>query len=72
MLAEPLRDTVLMDEQYRERLLASVSPEFAVVPDLSAEQIRLLVSFLEALSSPKLQQLERWVPEQVPSGLPID
>lgn len=72
IVAEPLRDTVLENEHYREKMLATVSPELSVVPDLSAEQIRLLVSFLGSLSSPELEQLERWVPERVPSGLPID
>lgn len=71
-LDEPLRNTVLMDAQYREKMVASISPELDVVPELSAEQIQLLVLFLESLSSPELQNLERWIPEQSVSGLPID
>ena len=58
--------------RYREPLLASVSPALDVVPSLSDEQIEHLVAFLAALTDPAAHNMDGLVPDDVPSGLPID
>jgi cytochrome c peroxidase len=58
--------------RFRDPLLASVSPELAVVPALSDDQIDQLIAFLGALTDPVATDLDALVPASVPSGLPID
>ena len=48
------------------------SPEINVVPDLNDQEMEQLVAFLEALTSPSTKNLSHLVPENVPSGLPVD
>lgn len=58
--------------RYREPLLASVSPELDVVPNLSDAEIDELIAFLGALTDPAATDLDALVPAEVPSGLPVD
>lgn len=67
-----LQETVLRQPQYRDLLLERVAPELEVIPELSEQELAALVEFLGALTSPGASRLERWVPERVPSGLPIE
>ena len=48
------------------------APSFNLPPtDLSDEELRVLLAFLEALTSPSATDLSHIVPEAVPSGLPV-
>jgi cytochrome c peroxidase len=58
--------------RYLDPLLASVTAELDAVPELSDEQIADLVAFLHALTDPAAANLDHLVPEDVPSGLPIE
>jgi cytochrome c peroxidase len=55
----------------RGAVLATLDPD---LPDYrpSDQDIADLLAFLESLSSPSVASLNAWVPESVPSGLPVD
>ena len=71
-LSEPLQQSARDAAQWHDQILATLSPELAVVPALNDIQLSDLISFLESLSSPSASDLDRWIPNEVPSGLPID
>lgn len=71
-LPEALRSTLLTESHYTDELEAMISPEIGVVPALDDAQVDDLIAFLEALGDSSLQPLERWIPDTVPSGLPVD
>ena len=52
-------------------LLDTLAPEIGVTPQLTDAQITQLVAFLGALTDPAAADLDHWVPERVPSGLPV-
>ena len=58
-------------QSQRALILNGVTPVLDEIPDLSDEQIDLLVEFLKSLSSPTTLQLAGKVPSSVPSGLPV-
>lgn len=54
-----------------DNILATVSPQLPEV-ELSAQQIRQLVAFLESLTDPAATDMRHLIPAQVPSGLPVE
>ena len=58
-------------DQFIQRLIDAIDPNLAV-PNLSDDEIADLVAFLGALTDPAASDLEHLIPDQVPSGLPVD
>lgn len=52
-------------------IIATLSAEIEAVPPLTDAEIAQLEAFLNALSSPSADDMERWVPDIVPSELPV-
>lgn len=69
---EALRGTVQSSATLHDRLLASLSEELSVVPALSDAQVDDLKAFLVACGDPAVEQLDRLLPEALPSGLTVD
>ena len=69
---EALKGTVQAAATLHDRMLATLSEELSVVPDLSDEQVDDLKAFLMACGDPAVEQLERLLPETLPSGLTVD
>ena len=67
-----LQGTVQDDPDTLWMILFSMRPRNALPTRLSNREFNQLMSFLEALSSPTLSQLNQVVPRDVPSGLPVD
>jgi cytochrome c peroxidase len=55
-----------------EMMLAQVDPALGDGRALSAAELAALLAFLEALTDPAAADMADLVPEQVPSGLPVD
>ncbi len=52
--------------------LATAAPELRHGLPLSAQDIDALVAFLQALTDPAALNLDQFIPDMVPSGLPLD
>ena len=50
----------------------NLSPKIRQVPDLSESEVRQLVDFLFALNGREITPFEEWIPETVPSGIPVE
>ncbi len=68
---ESLRETVQLEPFARDMVLSGLSEELDVVPELSDVQVNDLIVFLEACGDPEVLELERLVPEKLPSGLMV-
>jgi cytochrome c peroxidase len=55
-----------------ERQAHTVSPDLSNGLSLSEQDVSDLVSFLESLTDPEAQNLSDFIPDNVPSGLPLD
>ncbi len=67
-----LRESVQEDPLTQASLLSTLDGLLRRPPSLSEQEIRDLLDFLEALTSPSLARLNETIPESVPSGLPVD
>lgn len=64
-----LRDTwVLKNDQLRGRIAAANELQPRALGD---REVADLVAFLESLTDPSSLDLSRWIPDEVPSGLPV-
>ncbi len=70
-LQTELQDTFQDDEALIEQMLANLDPLLAKPQSLSAEEIAYLIAFLESLTDPAVAELDRVIPENVPSGLAV-
>jgi cytochrome c peroxidase len=70
-LPEPFRDLVHQDEALLEEILETLDERLAEPTELSDEEFRQLMAFVEALTSPSAVDLSHLVPGSVPSGLPV-
>ncbi len=68
-----LRGTFVDDPAIIDELLATVDPALAVYgPPLSEREIKDLMAFLSALTDPASLNLFELIPDEVPSGLPLN
>lgn len=70
-LSELMKDTCQDHPEVLEAILASYRQTASHGVDLSAEEVQLIIVFLEALTSPSALDLEHTIPETVPSGLRV-
>jgi cytochrome c peroxidase len=55
-----------------KKIASLAKPEEIVPISLNEKEIKELVTFLKALTSPSLDDLVKLIPERVPSGLPVE
>ncbi len=67
-----LRPYVQNTERDLQKMLSTFSSQVQSRQQLSEAELKDLLQFLNALTSPSLKDLEINVPAQVPSGLPVD
>lgn len=72
LLAREFRLQVHRDPEALGQVEATISPMAHLVPALEESEISDLVAFLKSLTSPSARNLEYLVPEQTPSGLPLN
>lgn len=70
-LPADLRATLRNESAVVADVMSTLDPIIVSRPDLDAEEIDKLLTFLHALSSPSAVDLAYLVPESVPSGLPV-
>lgn len=66
-----LHSTVQNDEAVTRALLETVDAQLAPTRRLSPMEVQQLISFLETLTDPIVEEMEDMVPTAVPSGLPV-
>jgi cytochrome c peroxidase len=71
-LSPALRPSVRDDPATAAAVLATLDPLVRTPPALSEEGLDDLMAFLGALTSPTLELLPLVIPDEVPSGLPVD
>jgi cytochrome c peroxidase len=71
-LSPDLRSTVRNDPATTAAVLATLDPLVQTPRPLSEQDLDDLMEFLGALTSPTLELLPLEIPDQVPSGLPVD
>jgi cytochrome c peroxidase len=71
-LPPALSSTVRNDPATTAEVLATLDPLVQKSLALSEQDVEDLMAFLGALTSPTLESLPLVIPEQVPSGLPVD
>jgi cytochrome c peroxidase len=70
-LPPDLQRTLHNDELLVADMLAYLDPRLAHIEPLTVGEINDLLAFLTALADPAAKRLDRYVPERVPSGLPL-
>ena len=70
-LSEEFRDQVHRSDEVIEDVAETVSDHAVPLRELTDQEVDDLVVFLHALSAPGADDLSRWVPEDVPSGLAV-
>ncbi len=70
-LPDELRETIQNDAETLNGIIEWLDPVIAESPALTNEEVADLLAFLEALTSPTAQDWEQFVPDSVPSGLPV-
>jgi len=70
-LPKELRDSCQVDSETTQMILETLDPMLDVSMELSEDKIADLVIFLHALTSPSAIDLRRFIPDRVPSGLPV-
>ena len=68
-LPEALRESLQNSTVTHERILATLDPQLEQLPTLSPWEIHQLIAFLQSLADPEAQDLDKNIPESVPSGL---
>ncbi len=72
-IPEDLRDTYKGSPEVINEILSTLDPELKNIEELTPEEFDALVDFVEnALTDPDVNYLSIWIPESVPSGLPVD
>lgn len=70
-LEEPLSQTINHSEIINQRLLDHLDPKVLEPNTLDDREVEDLISFLHSLTDARALKLEAWIPEWVPSGLPV-
>jgi cytochrome c peroxidase len=70
-LSTEIKASLRNESATNDELIGALDPLIVSQSELSDEEIDLLLTFLQALSSPSAADLSRLVPASVPSGLPI-
>jgi len=65
-------DSVSDEAEVRGALLARLDPSMETPIELSDAEFSDLIEFLGALTDPEVWELGRFVPDSVPSGMPVD
>ncbi len=71
-LAPDLRDSFQGNEATIDAILGNLDPLVATPLSLGDGEVNDILTFLEALTDPAAADLNRDVPDSVPSGLPVD
>jgi len=71
-LTVELRGTVQEEQSLTQTMLAQLDPRVLPPVELTDEEFRELMSFLDALTDPEAQRLDALLPARVPSGLPVE
>jgi len=71
-LIPAFRPTVQRDEATLTALLANLDPQVSTPVTLTDTDVQDLVKFLESLTDPSALDMRQFIPEAVPSGLPIE
>lgn len=67
-----IRDLYHGDEATIQALLERLDGRLRTSPDFSPEEEEALVAFLRSLTDPRAHDLAHLIPDEVPSGLPVD
>lgn len=70
-LEEALKHTYQNSEAVKQQLLANLDPQLTTKIPLTDQHIQDLVAFLQTLTDTSALHLNEWIPEAVPSGLPV-
>ncbi len=71
-LPQELQTTYKDDPQVREKLLSNLDPMVAAPKRLTATEFDDLMAFMYALTDSSALELNSWIPDHVPSGLPVE
>lgn len=71
-LLPAFRETVQRDETTLTALLSALDPAVRQPVELTDDEVSALVVFLEALTDPQALDMRAFIPQAVPSGLPIE
>ncbi len=71
-LAPELRNSYKDDAAVLNKILSNLDSLVVEPPKLTENELRDLISFMEALSDPKSLELETSIPRHVPSRLPVE
>ena len=71
-IPDELMDTYKNDPRVLERLIANLDPKLSKPVDLNTKEFNDLMSFVYALTDSSAADLSHLVPQEVPSGLPVE